>query len=762
MYNTGKANSLIELRKRGFNVPPFFVLNAFDKEDKIIAGINEILPGVEYFAVRSSAKNEDSKEKSYAGQFYSALGVSKEHLFEEFTKVVDSFCGKDGLVIIQEFIPSDKAGVVFSQVDKEKIVIDSTIGLCRPVVDGFACDEYVCDKNGHIIHKNISEAKDIQLFKNNKIISEKSFIESLTGDEIGQLASIARQIQKLFGCPQDIEWCIKSNVLYILQSRPITHDFKLRKEEYFFDSANIAESYSGIVLPLTFSYAQFVYEKAYMDLLIMSGASKKKVNAHEDIFRNLLGHFYGRMYYNMNNWYKMTAFIPGYRRNKNNLEAMITSNVKEEIDISIKPSLWLKFFYPIIAGTKILFFGITSRYFKLFVRGKIRRLQKYNFNELDYKECTSLFKELSNSLLHKWYITMENDFLVMTYLGFLRKIIDEETLQKNIVFQSTATKQVSAIADLSKKIQKKSDLWDAIKRGDADEFKRLILKNIEIEKALNKYLLEFGYRFANELKLESIGIEEDITKLFNVLKIYENYKYTDYKTKNISLSLPLYKRFLFFLTLREFKKHASKREEFRLLRSNAFGIIRHIFRRMGRLLADQEIIVDADDIFYLTLEEILNENTSNRESFKKNIGERKQQYSLYEKMSTPVHFSTKDGLTPEIIARESITHNNFVFGKPASSGIIRGKVKIFKDFSMPDKIDFDILVASHTDPGWTTIIALAKGLIIEHGGVLSHASIIARELKIPTVIGAANATDKLKDGQVVEIDGSTGVVKIIS
>ena len=131
-------------------------------------------------------------------------------------------------------------------------------------------------------------------------------------------------------------------------------------------------------------------------------------------------------------------------------------------------------------------------------------------------------------------------------------------------------------------------------------------------------------------------------------------------------------------------------------------------------------------------------------------------------MSVPVHFSTKDGFLPKTVPGKTTTQDNLLSGKPSSPGIVKGKVKIFKDFSMPDKIDFDILVASHTDPGWTTIIALAKGLIIEHGGLLSHASIIARELNIPTIIGATNATDKLKDGQVVEIDGSTGIIKIIS
>jgi pyruvate,water dikinase len=80
---------------------------------------------------------------------------------------------------------------------------------------------------------------------------------------------------------------------------------------------------------------------------------------------------------------------------------------------------------------------------------------------------------------------------------------------------------------------------------------------------------------------------------------------------------------------------------------------------------------------------------------------------------------------------------------------------------MPSQIDFEIMVTSHTDPGWTSLIALSKGLIIEHGGVLSHASIVARELGIPAVIGAENAVDILSDGQMVEIDGSAGTIRIL-
>ena len=758
MHNGGKAYSLVKLQAGGFLVPPFFVCESSCSQIEVFAKITQELPEVSYFAVRSSVQGEDSKERSYAGHFYSAIGIPKVRVFEEFCKVVDSFRSQNGLVIIQEFIPSDKAGVVFSEVDKNKIVINSTIGLCQPVVNGYACDEYICDKKGEVINKNIPKEKETRLFIKNEIVFQKSSAESLTNREVEQLSKLSRQIQGFFGLPQDIEWCFWKGNLYVLQSRPITRDFYVEKTEYFFDSANIAESYSGIVLPLTYSYAQHVYENAYKDLLRMSGVSRRKIEMHHDIFENLLGLYYGRLYYNMNNWYRMAAFVPGYQRNKKNFEVMITSNVREEINVGIKPSLLLKVFYPLLASIKVLFFGITSRYFYFVVQHEIRRLQNYDFTKLNYGKSILLFNELNQSLLHRWYITLENDFFVMTYLGLLKRFVNERELQKLITFKSKATEQVTILSRLSKKVRATPQLWVAVEEGNIEAFNHAIADNDAVRSELNEYLEKFGGRFANELKLESAGIDEDMTKFFSVLKLYSTYEPKLHSTHDETITLPLLKK----LILKKFKKYASQREEFRLLRSNAFGITRRLFRRMGTVLAEQKMIQKSDDIFYLTLDEILDEHILDQQLLHVTIKKRKQDYVSYEKVFVPTHFSTSDGLLPQAIISRTQVKNPVMHARPSSPGVVRGRVKIFKDFLIPTNIDFDILVASHTDPGWTALIALAKGLIIEHGGVLSHASIVARELNIPAVIGAQNATDFFKDNQTVEIDGSTGLIRLIA
>ena len=117
MRNGGKANYLSKLKEAGFLVQRFFVCDSSWPEKKILSKIDAELPGVKFFAVRSSAANEDSKLQSFAGYFYSGIGVTNEAVFAEVKKVHDSFGQMAGKVIIQDFIPSESAGVMFTEVE---------------------------------------------------------------------------------------------------------------------------------------------------------------------------------------------------------------------------------------------------------------------------------------------------------------------------------------------------------------------------------------------------------------------------------------------------------------------------------------------------------------------------------------------------------------------------------------------------------------------------------------------------------------------
>lgn len=752
MDTGGKAQALTKLIDAGYTVPSFLIVNDAEDEHEAHRRIAERFPSTTYFAVRSSSLVEDQKETSYAGHFYSAIGVPLTRVWEEVLRVRDSYKEHGGSVIVQECIASDRAGVLFSETGASVSVVNATHGMCSQVVGGEACDEYICQTNGTVIEEHIAKDKPCIFFTNGSTRRESISEPSLSKKELQQVVELGQSLQKFFNSPQDIEWCFKGETLYVLQSRPITRTIELG-ELYHYDSANIAESYSGIVLPLTQSFAKKVYEYVYKDLLTHSGISKALVEKHSYLFENLLAFHYGRMYYTMNYWYKMAEFAPGYNRNKENFEAMITSNVRAKTTTTLRPSFFLLLAYPWIILFKILTFDYVCAQFSKRVTLHLTNLRSSNFKNLNYTESLALFETINKDLLRKWYITVENDFFVMTFLGALKKRLPEDELQSALVFPSKATEQVEALRLLSTQIRSDTTVWNAVLSHDTKAFEEAISENVDLKNVLDTYLHTFGGRFASELKLESIGIDEDISKVFPLLVAYQEPSTQREVPETSTTTYPLVTRLL----LNRFKKYAGRREEFRLLRSNTFAMARKLFLHIGCLLKEAGALDESGDVLYLTLDEILLPNISDHTEFREIVSDRKDQFKHYEGQELPAYFSARGTRTPDF-GNSPVDENRELSGRPASAGVVTGRVRIFREFFVPSPIDFDILVTSHTDPGWTSLIALSKGLIIEHGGVLSHASIVARELGVPAVIGATNAMDLLCDGEVVTIDGSTGAI----
>jgi pyruvate,water dikinase len=93
---------------------------------------------------------------------------------------------------------------------------------------------------------------------------------------------------------------------------------------------------------------------------------------------------------------------------------------------------------------------------------------------------------------------------------------------------------------------------------------------------------------------------------------------------------------------------------------------------------------------------------------------------------------------------------------------VRGRARVVRSPEHHLNIKGEILVAPMTDPGWVFLMVPAGGLIVERGSILSHTAIIGRELGIPTVVGVQNATSLIADGQMVEIDGAAGTIRLLS
>lgn len=102
-----------------------------------------------------------------------------------------------------------------------------------------------------------------------------------------------------------------------------------------------------------------------------------------------------------------------------------------------------------------------------------------------------------------------------------------------------------------------------------------------------------------------------------------------------------------------------------------------------------------------------------------------------------------------------------MLGVPCSNGVVEGEAYIVTDVKEASDVKDRILVTKMTDPGWVFLLAQAKGVISEKGSLLSHTAIISRELGIPAVVGIDNVMTTVINGDIIRLDGASGVVKIV-
>lgn len=203
---------------------------------------------------------------------------------------------------------------------------------------------------------------------------------------------------------------------------------------------------------------------------------------------------------------------------------------------------------------------------------------------------------------------------------------------------------------------------------------------------------------------------------------------------------------------------------------------RQVFIEVGRRLAASGAIDAADDVVHLTLDEI---RAALRDGAPIDlpgaVAERKAEIERYHGVEVPMAVGTQPpgpppdspgsrtfakffGTPPQASDDPSILH-----GAAGSAGVVRGPARIVRSLSDAEKVEpGDVLVAETTSPPWTPLFGTVSAVVTDTGGVLSHCAVVAREYGIPAVVGTGFATRRLVDGQMIEVDGSRGVVRIIT
>ena len=720
-------------------------------------------------------------------------------------------------VIIQEMINSDKAGVGFSanpvNGNYDEAVISGTYGLGTSIVDGDENgDLFIYDKKTKKIKKEIRTKKIRQVldFENQKIKTEEINIEEevLTNDEIHELGENIINIEKYYGKPQDMEWAFEKGKLYILQARPITTLQKTSEKTIntiIWDNSNIVESYPEITLPLTFSFIRKAYSDVYKRFSEITGVPAKVVESYQVVYDNMLGLLKGRVYYNLINWYKLLMLFPNSKGNSKFMEQMmgVKKELSEEnlnenlLEAEEKMTGWEKFrnrLEKYKAGFT-LFMNMfliekkAEKFYKIIdenLNGKNSNLDNKNI-----KELKKYYKFLENKFLKNWEIPIINDFLVMVWFGLSKKMaekyIKENFEEKhNILIAQEGNDMISVepsryIKKMSNMLRQDNSLQNKIKtiikNNDESRIDGLKLtENIKFNFLFNEYMEKFGDRTVHELKLEASTLKEEpifLIKMIFSLSMTENTQ--EHTKRNISeeqkkiydsLKINPVKKYLLKKTVFYAKKFIKLRENLRYERTKVFGTVRKIMKKMGTHLKNDNLINNEKDVFYLTVDEIfgLVDGSIIDVDLKKLIELRKEEYKKYESAAIlPDRFLTKGFLGEnfyyEDLAENSQLDENTLKGTGCSKGIVKGKVKVVLNPMNTEIEDGDIVVTKSTDPSWVMVFPLLKGLIVEKGSLLSHSAIISREMNIPAIVGVQGATSILKTGDIVQFDGSTGIIK---
>ena len=190
----------------------------------------------------------------------------------------------------------------------------------------------------------------------------------------------------------------------------------------------------------------------------------------------------------------------------------------------------------------------------------------------------------------------------------------------------------------------------------------------------------------------------------------------------------------------------------------AIDVARWSARRIGDRLVDQGALGDREDVFLLTLDEVLGGPTPMALA---RVDERREVQRYYRSVEIPFVWQGLPDPAPVVTPSAERTAVTLLEGVGASPGTVEGTVRVVTDPS-EDFAPGEILVTYTTDPGWASLMFLASALVVDIGGELSHAAVVARELGIPCVMNTGNGTKVLRSGDVCHVDGKTGRVEIIA
>jgi pyruvate,water dikinase len=776
----GKGGTLVRLYQAGFPVPDGIVVlpGAFSGDElrsdswfTIQAHLAKLHQSDNHIplAVRSSALVEDSAQASFAGEFETVLNCrTDEEVFQAIHEVhaskmserVQIYSREQGFdsnhqiaVIVQHMVDSELAGVLFSA--------DPILGDHRLMV-------------GNFIHglgdRLVSGEASGQAFKFERPDGNYTGPQALK-PYAEDLYNLAIRLERELGTPQDIEWAIADDQIYLLQSRPIT---TLLKEDptngewnaslggdFLWSNVNFGEAVTSVMTPFSWTVLRYILK----DWMNFSGYHP-------------VGNICGRPYLNISLIATALYTIGKTRADLlTSFESTLYMNLSDEVEIPQLPLSRLERLsaLPGLARTQLRQqrgFRKLSAYLNsnpTWCHDICTRIQASDSTEglLDMwsQEINPHVLESVWIVLGSATIAADSAMQLLRYLTALVGADDAYTLVSSLSTHSSLDQgqdlllSLGPLAGLSK-----------VARGELDR---------------SEYLARYGHRGPDEFELSIPRPAEDHSWLDEQL--------AQFRDSPIDVDVMLEKQRLAFEAAwgrlerthpaevkklqRRIDQVASLSHQREMARSEYVRdrwVVRTFAVQAGELTGLEY------DIFFLTLQEVL-DLLAGDESAVVYIPVRKRTHAHFSALppypsiirgrfdpfrwqADPHRRSDYYDASGQVEAGEPLAdRSKLITGAPGSAGHVEGLVRLLKFAEQGVNLqEGEILVTTQTDIAWTLLFPRAAAIVTDVGAPLSHAAIVARELGIPAVVGCGDATMRLKTGDRVRVDGGQGVVEILS
>ena len=751
-------------------------------------------------AVRSSATAEDLEDASFAGQQETFLNVQgKEALLDAIKKCWASLWSARAITyrIDQEIPPSDVslAAVVQKQIESEvsgigfslnpnnncydEAIINASFGLGEAIVSGVVTpDTYVVDKvEKSILSKEVNEKK-IGLWRSadggiEERPNKEPELQALTDAQILDVAELISKVEAHYHVPMDIEWALEADTLYLLQARPITTHFQVFSEMLTKPGERkiLYTDYIGAIQGFSepFSVLGLDFWAIMMDRLGGQGAVP---DGEGGIMVNL----HGREYLNASNAIKAFGRKAGTGM-VNHADPSLSGQWDTLVPEYIAPKTT-----PLMKSARRAMVKAGASYAwpttKMLFGDAMKEAE--NYNRL-LEENIAAIKALKNDrpldeLIDQGFGTMAAIWDKMAaYIPaqvakrridkmFKGKGLDDELAAMSAELSSNPTGQMGkAMFALACEQEFKAT-------KSADEFVQKITARAyspSFMEMYDDYMYRFGDRGIREIDIATPRLRDDPAEFYKRLAAINTED--SQMTRTVERKAAAYKR------LREEADKMGKRKKFdqdatiydslagfretpKYLVVILTGMLHGFALQEGEKFVKQGRFEQAEQIFDLHLSEVVAAQKDEKIPLLPLVEANTATIKKYAQVKNwPTTFDSRG----KIIRVQRKGKEGELVGQAISNGVIQGHAKVLATPYEKPVEPGEILVTHATEPSWTPVFINAAGVVLEVGGPLQHGAIIAREYGIPCVSGLENATTAIKDGDMLEVDGTNGIVKIV-